>query len=80
MNETVKAYVKEKVNEMMQAASCCAEAKAAGQAWLDALGTEQEVEKTKELIAELEEDIMPIDGLMLASGEKDHSGSGKKGQ
>ena len=47
MNETVKAYVKEKVNEMMQAASCCAEAKAAGQAWLDALGTEQEVKRRK---------------------------------
>ena len=70
MNETVKAYVKEKVNEMMQAASCCAEAKAAGQAWLDALGTEQEVEKTKELIAELEEDIMPIDGLIAFAGSE----------
>ncbi len=46
-------YVKERVNEMLQAPSCCAEAKAAGQAWLDALGTEQEAEKTKELIAEL---------------------------
>ncbi len=68
MNETVKAYVKEKVNEMIQAPSCCAEAKAAGQAWLDALGTEQEAEKTKELIAELEEDIMSIDGLIAFAG------------
>ena len=68
MSESVKAYVKEKVNDMIQAPSCCAEAKAAGQAWLDALGTEQEAEKTKELIAELEEDIMPIDGLIAFAG------------
>ena len=68
MNETTKAYVKEKVNEMLQAPSCCAEAKAAGQVWLDALGTEQESEKTRELIAELEEDIMPIDGLIAFAG------------
>ena len=68
MNETVKAYVKEKVYDMIQAPSCCVEAKAAGQTWLDALGTEQEAEKTKELIAELEEDIMPIDGLMAFAG------------
>ena len=40
------------------------------QAWLDALGTEQEVEKTKELIAELEEDIMPIDGLIAFAGSE----------
>ena len=40
----------------------------AGRAWLDALETEQEAEKTKELITELEEDIMPIDGLIAFSG------------
>ena len=68
MNETIKSYIKEKVNAMMQAPSCCAEAKAAGQAWLDALGTEQEAEKTRELIAELEEDLMSIDGLIEFAG------------
>ena len=68
MNDTVKSYIKERVNEMLQAPSCCAEAKTAGQAWLDALGTDQEAEKTRELIAELEEDIMPIDGLIAFAG------------
>ena len=64
MDQNVKAFVEEKVKEMMSAPTCCAEAKAAGQNWLDALGTDKEAEETKKLIAELEEDIMPIDGLL----------------
>ena len=44
--------------------------KAAGQAWLDAAGTDQEAEKTKALIAELEEDIISIDGLIAFAGSK----------
>ena len=36
--------VRAKVQEMMAAQSCCAELKAAGQAWLDAEGTEKEAE------------------------------------
>lgn len=53
-----------KVRELMNAPSCCAEAKAACQSWLDAIGTEKEAEQAGNLIAELEEDIMPIDGLI----------------
>ena len=37
MNNDVKSFVTEKVNELLNAASCCAEAKAAGKNWLDAL-------------------------------------------
>lgn len=40
------------------------ETKAAAQNWLDALGTDKEAEQTKNLIAELEMDIMPVDNLI----------------
>ena len=64
MKKEVLDYVVEKTHEMMEAHSCSAEAKAAGQAWLDAIGTENEAQETKKYIAELEEDIMPIDNLI----------------
>lgn len=64
MTQDVKDFVTGKVQELMQAPSCCPEAKVAAQAWLDALGTPQEAEQTKNLLAELEEDIMPVDGLI----------------
>ena len=34
------------------------------QTWLDAVGTENEAAATKTYIAELEADIMPVDGLI----------------
>jgi hypothetical protein len=64
MNKDVLDFVVEKTHELMNAASCSGEAKAAAQSWLDAVGTENEAEETKRYIAELEEDIMPIDGLI----------------
>ena len=64
MTQEVKDFVTQKVQELMQAHSCCPEAKAVAQSWLDALGTPQEAEATKNLIAELEEDIMPVDNLI----------------
>ena len=64
MKQDVKDFMIQKVKEMMNSFSCCAEAKEAGQRWLDALGTEKEAEETKNLMAELEEDIMPIDNLI----------------
>ncbi|HIZ66358.1 MAG TPA: molecular chaperone Hsp90 [Candidatus Blautia pullicola] len=68
MEKQVKEFVAEKVKELMAAPSCCAEAKKAGQDWLDALGTEKEMEQTKCLLAELEADIMPVDGLIAFAG------------
>ena len=53
MNQDVKDFTVQKVKEFMSVPYCCAEAKEAGQAFLDALGTEQEAEKAKALIAEL---------------------------
>ena len=37
--------------------------KAAAESWLAAVGTDREAEETKNYVAELEEDIMPIDTL-----------------
>ena len=64
MDKDVLNYVVEKTHELMDAKSCCGEAKAAAQAFLDAVGTEKEAEEAKKYLAELEEDIMPIDGLI----------------
>lgn len=70
MGQNVKDYVVQKVKELMEAPSCCAEAKAAAQEWLDALGTDREAEQAKKLIAELEMDIMPVDGLIAFAGSE----------
>lgn len=71
MNQNVRAYVTEKVNELIGASSCSPEAKEAAENWLAAVGTDKEAEETKNLIAELEEDIMPIDTLIaFASSEE----------
>ena len=70
MNREVKDYVTEKTYELMEAQTCSKEAKEAAQAWLDAVGTEGEAEETRKYIAELEADIMPLDGL-IAFAESD---------
>ena len=64
MKQEVRDFVAEKTRGLLEAFSCCAELKAAAQAWLDAAGTEKEAEATKQYIAELEEDIMPIASLI----------------
>ena len=70
MKENVKVYVTEKVKDLINAPSCCAEAKAAGQNWLEALDTEQETEAAQKLIAELVADIVTIDGLIAFAGSE----------
>ena len=64
MSQSGKEYVMEKARELMNAHTCCQEAREAAQAWLDAVGTEKEAKKAKGFIAELEEDLMPIDQLI----------------
>ena len=64
MNQELKDFTVQKVKEYMSVPYCCAEAKEAGQAFLDALGTDREAEKTKALIEELELDIMPVDQMI----------------
>ena len=63
MTQEVREYVKEKTQELIGAATCSREAREAAQAWLDAAGTDREAEETKKYIAELEEDIVTVDGL-----------------
>lgn len=67
-------YVIEKTHDLIEAPSCCKEAKAAAKAWLDAVGTDKQAEETKKFIAEIEEDIMPIDSVIAftasETGEK----------
>ncbi|MDO4285645.1 MAG: molecular chaperone Hsp90 [Eubacteriales bacterium] len=64
MEQKVLDYVKEKTQELIAAQTCSQEAREAAQAWLDAVGTEREAQETEKYIAELEADIMPIDGLI----------------
>ena len=70
MNQNVRDKETEKVNELLKAPSCCAEAKTAAQNWLDAAGTDREAEASRSLIAELEMDIMPVDGLIAFAGSE----------
>ena len=64
MKQDVKEYVIQKLNEMTSIPYCCEEAKAAAADWMNALGTEKEAEQTAKLLAELEEDLLPIDSLI----------------
>lgn len=70
MEQAVKEDVIPKVKKLIKAPSCCAEARAAGTTWLESIGTEKEAEATKALIAELEMDIIPIDGLIAFAGSE----------
>ena len=74
------ANIQEKVQDMIFAYSCCAELKEAGQEWLDAVGTQKEAAATKKLLAEIEEDLMPIDGMIsFAESELCRQKFGEKG-
>lgn len=64
MDQKVLDYVVEKTHELMNAPSCSKEAKQVAQNWLDAIGTDNQLAETKKYVAELEADIMPIDGLI----------------
>ena len=68
MKQETLAYVKEQTAALIAAPSVSAEAKAAAEKWLAAVGTASEKEATKAYIAELEADIMPIDGLIAFAG------------
>ena len=64
MTQETLAFVTEKTKELLTASSCCAELKEAANNWLAAAGTDKEAEATKAYVAELEADIMPVDGLI----------------
>lgn len=64
MKQETLNFVKEQTAALIAAPSCSAEAKAAAEKWLAAVGTAEEAEATKAYVDELEADIMPIDGLI----------------
>ncbi|MDO4573372.1 MAG: molecular chaperone Hsp90 [Clostridia bacterium] len=64
MEQTARDFVVGKTHELIGAATCCSELRAAAQRWLDALGTETEAAETKAYMDELAEDIVTIDGLI----------------
>lgn len=64
MKKEVLDYVVEKTKELKDAVTCSAEAKAGAERWLAAVGTEQEAEETKQYLAELEADIVTVEGLI----------------
>ena len=64
MDKETLNLVVEKTHELIGAHSCSKEAKAAAEAWLAAVGTEQEAAETQKYIEELKADIMPVDGLI----------------
>ena len=70
MNQEALQVIIDKTHALMNAHSCCKEAKAAAQAWLDAIGTENEAEAAKKYVEELEADIMPIDNLIGFAGSE----------
>ena len=62
--------IQELTADLLAAPSACKEFKEAAQNYLDAVGKEGEAEAAKAYVAELEADIMPIDGL-IAFAESD---------
>lgn len=64
MDKDVLKFVVEKTHDLMNASTCSSEAKSAAQTWLDAVGTENEAAETRKYIAELEADIVTVDGLI----------------
>ena len=70
MEKQILNEVIEETKKLIAAPSCSQEAKDAANAWLDAVGTDNEEAETKKYIAELEEDIMPIDGLIGFAGSE----------
>ncbi|MFR5527431.1 MAG: molecular chaperone Hsp90, partial [[Clostridium] innocuum] len=71
MDQKLMDAITEKTKELRDAVTCSAEAKAAAQAWLDAVGTQQIESMTQAYLKELEEDIVAIDDLIaLAESEQ----------
>lgn len=64
MKKDVLDFVVAKTHELIDSPTCSSETKEAANVWLNAVDTENEAEETKKYIAELEEDIMPIDTLI----------------
>ena len=64
MKQELMNAITEKTKELMNSVTCSAEARAAAQTWLDAVGTQRIEEVTQAYMKELEEDIVTIQDLI----------------
>lgn len=64
MTKDVLDFVVNETKKLINASTCSREAREAALAWLDAIQTGGEAAQTPKYIAELEADIMPVDGLI----------------
>ena len=69
--------IRELTGDLLAAPSACKEIKDAAQNYLDAVGTEKEADAAKAYVAEMEADIMPIEGL-ISFGAKVFGADGVK--
>lgn len=71
MKPSDRDFIMKNIHDMMASPTCSAEAKAAGQAWLDAAGTDQESKATRTLFEELMKCVMPIDDVIAFASSED---------
>ncbi|MCM1114264.1 MAG: molecular chaperone Hsp90 [Clostridium sp.] len=64
MKKELIDYITEKTHEMLSVDCCCQEARDAADMWLNAVETDNEIQVVKDYIAELEDDLLPIDDLI----------------
>lgn len=64
LNQNQINEISQAVRELTEAPSCCAEAREAAERWLAAAGTPAEAEASKALVAEMEDDLVTVDGLI----------------
>lgn len=64
MDKKLQDYIIEKTDKMISFDFCCPDLKAAANVWLNSIGTDKEQQAISNYISELEECIMPVDGLI----------------
>lgn len=68
MTQQARETLRQQAQALFDAPTCSAEARDAAQRWIAAAGTDAEPAETARFLAELEEDIMPIDRLIAFAG------------
>lgn len=68
MDKNTLEFVKNETEKLLAAHSCCGELRSAAENYLKSIGTADEHKAAQAYIAELEEDVTPIDGLIAFAG------------
>ena len=71
MNAKQLDEVVHKTQELIKTPTCCQELKEMAEQWLKSVGSENEALMTQQYMAELKEDLMPIDNLIAFASSKD---------